>query len=109
MIFSRCDLKFIVRFLASCMEKAYEDIDVEECRKMLHLEKGELDKFLSDRNWSVDKRSKKIQFLSQEKKPSQEMEVPSRELAAMAISYAKEMEKIVWVFKLLHLINKSSM
>eukprot|EP00093_Oithona_nana_P010666 10666.XXX_583933_583015_1 [CDS] Oithona nana genome sequencing. len=81
--------------IASCMEKAYADIDVEECRKMLHLEKGELDKFVSDRNWSVDKKSKKIQFLHQEKKPSQEMEVPSRELAAMAISYAKEMEKIV--------------
>merc|ERR1711950_108613 len=41
--------------IASCMEKAYADIDVEECRKMLHLEKGELDKFVSDRNWSVDK------------------------------------------------------
>ena len=48
-------------FLASCMEKAYEDIDVEECRKMLHLEKGELENFAKERKWSVDKKSKKIQ------------------------------------------------
>ena len=77
------------------MEKAYENIDVEECRKMLHLEKGELDQFATDRKWAVDKKAKKIQFLAQDKKPSHETEVPSRELAAMAISYAKEMEKIV--------------
>lgn len=81
--------------IASCMEKAYENIDVEECRKMLHLEKGELDQFATDRKWAVDKKAKKIQFLAQDKKPSHETEVPSRELAAMAISYAKEMEKIV--------------
>lgn len=75
------------------MEKAYEEIDVEECRKMLHLEKKELDKYVAEKGWTVD--SKKIRFMSSDKRPAHEMEVPSRELAAMAISYAKEMEKIV--------------
>ena len=77
------------------MEKAYENIDAEECRKMLHLEVGELDKYVSEKGWNFDKHTKNVSFLPLEKKPSHEMEVPSRELAAMAISYAKEMEKIV--------------
>lgn len=77
------------------MEKAYEEIDVEECRKMLHLEKKELDKYIAEKEWTVDAGSKKIRFMSSDKRPAHEMEVPSRELAAMAISYAKEMEKIV--------------
>ena len=34
-------------------------------------------------------------FISKEKTPALEVELPSKELAAMAISYAKEMEKIV--------------
>ena len=77
------------------MEKAYEDIDAEECRKMLHLDVGELEKYAGDKEWSYEKNAKKISFLPSEKKPSHEMEVPSKELAAMAITYAKEMEKIV--------------
>ena len=82
-------------FLASCMEKAYESIDAEECRKMLHLDAGELEKYAQEKEWTFEKNGKKISFLPSEKKPSHEMEVPSKELAAMAITYAKEMEKIV--------------
>merc|ERR1711983_378186 len=74
--------------IASCMEKAYEDIDSEECRKMLHLEQGQLETYAAEKEWTVDKKSKKVRFLSADKKLSHENEVPSRELAAMAISYA---------------------
>jgi len=81
--------------IASCMEKSYEDIDAEECRKMLHLDVGELEKYAQEKEWAFEKNGKKISFLPSEKKPSHEMEVPSKELAAMAITYAKEMEKIV--------------
>ena len=77
------------------MEKAYEDIDAEECRKMLHLENNELENYVNGRDWISDKRTKRIRFSPDDKKNSSEMELPSRELAAMAISYAKEMEKIV--------------
>merc|ERR1712080_481250 len=55
--------------IASCMEKAYEDIDVDECRKMLHLEKGELEKYISEKAWNYDKCTKKVSFLPLEKKP----------------------------------------
>merc|ERR1712029_1090334 len=81
--------------IASCMEKAYESIDAEECRKMLHLDAGELEKYAQEKEWTFEKNGKKVSFLPSEKKPSHEMEVPSKELAAMAITYAKEMEKIV--------------
>ena len=77
------------------MEKAYKDIEAEECRKMLHLEVGELEKYAEEKEWTFEKNGKKISFLPSEKKPSHEMEVPSKELAQMAITYAKEMEKIV--------------
>merc|ERR1711874_367405 len=81
--------------IARCMEKSYEDIDAEECRKMLHLESGSLDNFINERDWVHDKRAKKIRFINKEKTPANDVELPSKELAAMAISYAKEMEKIV--------------
>ena len=81
--------------IARCMEKSYEDIDAEECRKMLHLESGSLDNFINERDWIHDKRAKKIRFINKEKTPANDVELPSKELAAMAISYAKEMEKIV--------------
>merc|ERR1719219_3083366 len=81
--------------MASCMEKSYENIDAEECRKMLHLDAGELEKYAQEKEWIFEKNGKEISFLPSEKKPSHEMEVPSKELAAMAITYAKEMEKIV--------------
>merc|ERR1711997_644540 len=68
--------------IASCMEKAYKDIDTEECRKMLHLDVGKLEKYASDRDWTYDKREKKIRFISKEKTPALEVELPSKELAA---------------------------
>merc|ERR1711963_457255 len=43
--------------IARCMEKAYEDIDAEECRKMLHLDPGMLDSFVKERKFSVDKKA----------------------------------------------------
>merc|ERR1739848_137050 len=49
--------------IASCMEKAYENIDAEECRKMLHLEVGELDKYVSEKGWNFNKHTKNVSFL----------------------------------------------
>lgn len=88
-------LKTIRDEIASCMEKAYEVMEVNECKKMLNLESGEFDKYINDRGWTRDKKSSKVRFQSEDKKQLHEMEIPSKELAAMAISYAKEMEKIV--------------
>merc|ERR1711874_430227 len=59
--------------IARCMEKSYEDIDAEECRKMLHLDVGELEKYAQEKEWTFEKNGKKISFLPSEKKPSHEM------------------------------------
>ena len=50
------------------MEKAYENIDAEECRKMLHLDAGELEKYAQEKEWAFEKNGKKISFLPSEKR-----------------------------------------
>lgn len=79
--------------IASCMEKAYERISYTECAKMLNLDVKLMDEYVNQRNWSVGK-DKLVHFRPLEKK-NFESEVPSHELAQMAITYAKEMEQIV--------------
>jgi len=82
--------------IASCMEKSYEKISASECLKMLSVDKAGLSKLVEERGWLQDKSGKVISFTSEEeKKQSQLMELPAKELAEMAISYAKEMEQIV--------------
>ena len=36
------------------MEKAYKDIDTEECRKMLHLDVGKLEKYAEEKEWTFE-------------------------------------------------------
>ncbi len=79
--------------IASCMEKAYEQISVKECAKMLQLDAKTTSKYISERNWTVGK-DQMVRFqASPEKKHAEE--IPCQELAKMAITYAKEMEQIV--------------
>ena len=81
---------------ASCMEKAYEEISVDECKKMLDVDSAGLTLLLAERDWHHDKKSGVIRFISEEeRKATQTLEIPAKELAEMAISYAKEMEQIV--------------
>jgi len=81
--------------IASCMEKSYEEISAKECLKMLSVDKAGLAKLIDERGWHQSK-SGMVTFTSEEeKKASHMMEVPAKELAEMAISYAKEMEQIV--------------
>ena len=78
------------------MEKAYEEISVEECKKMLDLDSAGLSRLVQERDWHHDKQSGVIRFISdEERKATQTLEIPAKELAEMAISYAKEMEQIV--------------
>lgn len=82
--------------IASCMEKAYEEISVDECKKMLDVDSAGLTRLLAERDWHHDKKSGVIRFISEEeRKATQTLEIPAKELAEMAISYAKEMEQIV--------------
>lgn len=77
------------------MEKSYEKISARECQKMLNLEKDDagFKTLLNNRRWTCDSKGT-VRFVS-ENKNSQNSDVPSEELARMAISYAKETEKIV--------------
>lgn len=82
--------------IASCMEKSYEEISAKECQKMLSVDKTGLAKLIEERGWHQNAKNAMVTFTSEEeKKQSQLMEVPAKELAEMAISYAKEMEQIV--------------
>lgn len=76
------------------MEKAYENISLKECERMLSLEKKDLQNMINSRGWLMEKNVVRFQPLK-DKKPSLEVEVPAKELAEMAITYAKEMEQIV--------------
>ena len=86
-------------FIAKSMEAAYEEMSAKECEKMLNLKKpDEARQFFAKKGWVVDNR-KMIRFqdlASEEKKLQvQDMDVPAKELAQMAIRYAREMEQIV--------------
>lgn len=78
--------------IASCMEKAYEHISLKECAKMLQMDQKSTLKYIATRNWSVGK-DQIIHFRTTEKKEAEE--IPTEELARMAITYAREMEQIV--------------
>ena len=83
---------FIISISASCMEKSYDDISTKDYAKMLNLEPSKLDKYIKEKGWSVQ--NGRIRFESLEDQKSEDL-VPTRELAQMVLSYAKEMEKIV--------------
>ena len=83
--------------IASCVEKAYESVSVKECAKMLQLEPKAAAKFIAARKgWSVGK-DQVIRFEDVEGAENHKIneEVPTEELAKMAITYAREMEQIV--------------
>ena len=78
------------------MEKAYEEISAKECQKMLNVDQAGLARLVEERGWHQSGGGGSIKFISdEEKKQSHVMEVPAKELAEMAITYAKEMEQIV--------------
>jgi len=85
--------------IAKSMEAAYEEMSAKECEKMLNLKKpDEAKQFFAKKGWKVDNR-KMIRFqdleTDEKKIQIQDMDVPSKELAQMAIGYAREMEQIV--------------
>ena len=82
--------------IASCMEKAYDSITVKECAKMLQLDTRTTNKYISEKGWNVVSvgKEQKIKF-EHEGEDKMNEEVPTEELAKMAITYAREMEQIV--------------
>jgi len=78
--------------IASCLEKAYSSISCGEAARMLNLREGELAEYGRGRGWV----SQAGRFLYRGRDKDQEvLQVPSYELANLAIGYAREMEQIV--------------
>jgi len=86
--------------IASCMEKAYEQISLKDCAKMLQLDSKDANKLIKERGWTVKGTGAKavVEFEggeSEGKAGQPGEEVPTEELAKMSITYAREMEQIV--------------
>jgi len=84
-------LKTVRDEIASCLEKAYADMSCSDAARMLSIQQGDLEKYASQRNWKVV--GSRLQWASEGRED--DSGVPSLQLANMAISYAKEMERIV--------------
>eukprot|EP00095_Tigriopus_kingsejongensis_P005493 maker-scaffold619_size123246-snap-gene-0.32 protein:Tk05493 transcript:maker-scaffold619_size123246-snap-gene-0.32-mRNA-1 annotation:"26s proteasome non-atpase regulatory subunit 8" len=79
--------------IASCMEKAYEQISSRDCARMLQLEPKAANQLIAQRGWNLGADGI-IRFQeAHDKKPLEA--VPTEELAKMSITYAREMEQIV--------------
>jgi len=83
--------------IASCMEKAYEQISLKDCTKMLQLDSKDANKLIKERGWTVKGTGAKavVEFDGGDEHKAQSEEVPTEELAKMSITYAREMEQIV--------------
>ncbi|QQP48840.1 26S proteasome non-ATPase regulatory subunit 8 [Caligus rogercresseyi] len=68
-------------------------VALSKCAKMLYLKDKEMGAFAKEREWLIQ--PDKFVYFDDADKKTQEPEVPTLELAKMAISYAKEMEAIV--------------
>jgi 26S proteasome regulatory subunit N12 len=78
--------------IASCMEKAYEQISLKECAKMLQSDVKWTKQYITNRGWNLGK-DDIVRFQVGEKKENDEL--PTEDLAKMSITYAREMEQIV--------------
>jgi len=78
------------------MEKAYDDISIPDCAKMLNLDPTRLEAYIRSRGWNVKNGRIRFESVEESDKKSDDDLVPTKELAQMVLSYAKEMEKIVW-------------
>jgi len=107
--------------IASCMEKAYDQMSVKDCAKMLQLDQRAASKLIQEREWPVEKGVVLFSVAKQRQNATamevgengdgaiplklsassdkaglvETAEVPTEELARMAITYAREMEQII--------------
>ncbi|KAG8229895.1 hypothetical protein J437_LFUL009759 [Ladona fulva] len=80
--------------IAACMEKAYEKMSLNEAARMLNLPNVKaLKEYAAKRKWII--MSDNYCFFSTNQKSSEDNTLPSSELAAQTIEYARELEMIV--------------
>ncbi|CAL8147544.1 unnamed protein product [Orchesella dallaii] len=77
--------------IATCVEKSYSRLNIEDAAKVLNMNGAQLNTYAAKRGWTLGK--DKLYYFSTEQK--QDDRIPSYELAKDAIEYAKELEMIV--------------
>ena len=81
--------------IASCMEKAYTSISVQEAAKMLMMDsRDNLEEYVQQRGWTTDEGRSSFIFPQKEKKEELHF-VQNKVLISECLSYARELEKIV--------------
>ncbi|XP_046383138.1 26S proteasome non-ATPase regulatory subunit 8-like [Ischnura elegans] len=80
--------------IAACMEKAYEKMSLNEAARMLNLPnlKAVID-YAAKRKWVINRDN--FCYFSSDQKTTEDTILPSSELAAQTIEYARELEMIV--------------
>lgn len=81
--------------MGSCIEKAYERISLSGLTQMLNLTPSSMKNYIKEKEWNLNNDNYVYFKTTTDIKKSEVVEVPSLELAQMAITYAKEMEQIV--------------
>ncbi|XP_071440871.1 26S proteasome non-ATPase regulatory subunit 8-like isoform X2 [Hetaerina americana] len=79
--------------IAACMEKAYEKMSRREASRMLNLPTvNSIMEYGAKRKWVIDS---DYYYFSSDQKTTEDTILPSSELAAQTIEYARELEMIV--------------
>jgi len=79
--------------IASCGEAAYESLPVHDAAALLFFQsQNDLITFATQRGWQVDLVSQTIIFT---RKGEEKAEIPTKEMIAASLGYAKELEQIV--------------
>lgn len=78
--------------IADCMEKSYQSISIDECKRMLYFEKkAEFEAYVAKRKWIL---GQVITFFDG-KHDEETTQLPSVELAQQMLGYARELEMII--------------
>ncbi|KAF7726882.1 hypothetical protein EC973_008389 [Apophysomyces ossiformis] len=79
--------------IASCSEKAYESLPLQDAGALLFIKNtAELLDFANKRGWKINPGEQKICFGSED---SMAVEIPREQIISQTLSYARELERIV--------------
>ncbi|KAG2195147.1 hypothetical protein INT47_006596 [Mucor saturninus] len=82
--------------IASCSEKAYEHLPLNDASTLLFLKNTEeLLNFASERGWKVNPAEQKVYFGSED---NDVVEIPQEQIITRTLGYARELERIVIMF-----------
>jgi 26S proteasome regulatory subunit N12 len=81
--------------IAKCSEKAYQSLPLSDATTLLYFKTAdEVLAFAKERNWTIDAKTKVIQFSGQAGSTAP-ASIPVNDVIHNVLSYAKELERIV--------------